>query len=76
MGGLNAGGIASELYDKVEHSAVLVADIGSGIVAPQGGDELIIKGHLTQKLCVRFRSVEAVVGDGDHGGDHLVLSAA
>ena len=41
----------------------------------QSVDKLLIERHSTQKLCVRVDSIHAPVGDGDHGGDHLVLAA-
>lgn len=33
----------------------------------------VIQSHATQKLCVRFQSVVAMIRRGDHGGDHLLL---
>jgi hypothetical protein len=41
----------------------------------QGGYHFIVEAGATQKLCVGFDSIEAPVGDGDHGGDHFVLVA-
>jgi hypothetical protein len=42
----------------------------------QRGDHFVIEAGATQKLCVGFDSIEASVGDGDHGSDHFVLLAA
>ncbi len=69
------GGVAGELDDVFEHGFVLSADGGGAEVFLQRGDHFVVEAGATQKLCVGFDSIEAAVGDGDHGGDHFVLVA-
>jgi hypothetical protein len=43
------------------------------VVFLQRSHQIAIKGHATQKLCVRLNSIVAPVGYRNHGGNHLVL---
>jgi hypothetical protein len=36
--------------------------------------KLLIKADATQKLCVRFESIDAAIERRDRGRDHLVLA--
>jgi hypothetical protein len=40
-------------------------------MVPDGFDQLLATGLYTQKLCVRFCSIDAVLGSGGHGGHHF-----
>lgn len=75
MAWMNPAGVTGQLNDIVEHRPIGLTQLRLCIVTPQCGDQSLIESHLTQKLCVRLRSVEAVVDDRDHGRDHLVLGS-
>ena len=48
---------------------------GSAMVLTQGCNQRLVSGRSTQKLCVRFDSIVAVIDDRNHRGNHLMLSA-
>ena len=73
---VNLSRILCHSHDVVEHHAVLVADRRSGIVALQGVNKVLIQSDSTQKLCVRFYSIDAPVRRRDDGCYHLVLAAS
>ena len=72
----HAGRVAAELLGKRCECPVPVAQPIDG--APGAGldglDEVRLPTFDTQKLCVRLRSVEAVLGGGCDAGDELTLS--
>ena len=59
----------------VEHHSLLPGYGCGGVVLLQCFDEGFIQGDATQKLCVGVDSIDAAVGDGDHGSDQFVLAA-
>ena len=68
------GRVFRELHDIIEHDAFLRRNGRGGVVAFQGRDQFFIEGDATQKLCVRLDSINAPVGHGNHGRDHLVMT--
>ncbi len=60
--------------DVVQHGSIGRAQLRRSIIDTEGRDKLLIPGCSTQKLCVRFRSIEAVVNNGNNRCDHLVLT--
>jgi hypothetical protein len=64
-----------QLLDILEHGAVTVVQLGGPPVVAQGVRELLIKADATQKLCVRFKSIDTAIERRDCGRDHLVLAS-
>jgi len=73
VGGGDAGRILCYLHDVIQHHTILLPDRGMLVVFLQRSYQLAVKSNATQKLCVRFDSIVAAVGYGNHGCDHLVL---
>src|SRR5271165_4399578 len=73
--GRDLGSVPGQLDDVIDHDPLGLGDWGRLVVLTQRLDKIVIQGDPTQKLCVRDNSVMALVGQGDHGGDHLVLPA-
>jgi hypothetical protein len=60
-----------ELLDKLQHAAILFGQFSRAIVLLDSSSEVSILRGGTQKLCVSGHSIEAVVGAGGDGIDHL-----
>ena len=73
--GRDLGRVLGELDHVVDHHSLCSVIGACRVVFPQRLDQSIVQGDPTQKLCVRDNSVMALVGQRDHGGDHLVLPA-
>ena len=73
---VNLSRIPGDSHDVVEHHAILVAYRRGCVVALQSFDQILIQSDSTQKLCVRFYSIDAPVRSRDDGCDHLVLPAS
>ena len=67
--------VAGQLDYVIQHEHVRFANRSLFIVIAKSSDEVLIESHLTQKLCVRFRSVKAVISERNDRGYHLVLGA-
>jgi len=72
----NPGSVSREFYHVVHHHPLLGGNGRLSVIRLEGGHEVLVQCHPTQKLCVRLDSINASVGDRDHGGDHLVLATA
>ena len=70
------GRIPGKFHHVIQHHAFLPGYGSGGVVLFQRLNQCFIQGYPTQKLCVRVDSIDAAVGDGNHGGDHFVLAAA
>lgn len=66
--------IARELDDVIAHNKLSLGDRRAFVVLTKLSDEVGIQCYATQKLCVRFHSVKAVVRRRHHRRDHLVLT--
>ena len=73
---INARGIFGQLRNVIKHDSVLRRERSSCVVFLQRPDKLFVQRDPTQKLCVRFDSIKAAVGHGDHRCNHLVLASA
>jgi hypothetical protein len=70
----DAGGIASNLLDVLEHHPILFRDGGRPEIGFERLDERFIQRDTTQKLCVGLQSILAPVRDRDDRRDHLLLA--
>jgi len=66
--------VFGQLYDVIQHRAVLIADRRGSIIFAKCLHHFFVQRDSTQKLCVRFDSIVAPVRQRNHGGDHLVLA--
>lgn len=73
ISGADFRGVFGELNHVVQHHAFLRSDWSGLIVHAQGLDQVFVESDATQKLCVGLNSIKAAIGDGNNGGDHLVL---
>jgi hypothetical protein len=71
----NLGRILCQLYDVVHHCAFCFGDRSRRVIRFQSIDQRGVQGYATQKLCVGVDSIDAPIGNRNHGGDHLVLPA-
>ena len=72
---LHPDGMSRQQSHIIQHCTIRRVQVGSAIIYPEGGNQRIVSGDSTQKLCVRFRSIVAVVEDGNDRRDHLMLAA-
>jgi hypothetical protein len=73
---LDSRGVFGDPHGVVQHHAFLLSDGSCCVIFLQRFDQILIQRDPTQKLCVRFDSIDAPVRDRNHGGDHFVLAAA
>jgi hypothetical protein len=67
------GRVSGQFHDICQHHPFLMGDGSSRVVAFERIDQGRGESYATQKLCVRFDSIDATVGDRHQGSDHLVL---
>ena len=75
IGGRDARRITSHLRYVIEHNSLLLRDRRCAVVLFESSYKLMVQRYPTQKLCVRFDSIETTVRDRYHRRDHLVLSS-
>jgi len=69
-------GVFGDLHDVFHHDPFLVRECRLGVVGLERLNKFVVQRNATQKLCVGFDSINAPIGDRNHGGDDFVLAAA
>ena len=59
----------------VSESAISLKSEDATVATTLGRDQIIVHSYPTQKLRVRFHSIETIVSQRNHRRDHLVLTA-
>ena len=66
--------VLRQLHHVIQHRSLLLGDGRGLVIPPQGFNQVRIQRYPTQKLCVRFNSIETSIRHGDDGSYHFVLS--
>ena len=67
--------VLRQLHRVIQHRPFLLRDRRTFVIPPQSFNQIRIQSYSTQKLCVRFNSIETSVRHGDDRRYHFVLSA-
>jgi hypothetical protein len=68
-------GRRGQAHGEIKHGAILIGQVGLGVVPPQRGGELVVETGPAKELDMTLRSVKALILHGHYRGDHLVLAA-
>src|SRR5271166_2302326 len=63
-------GRCGQAHGEIEHSPILLGEVGPGVVPSQRGGKFLVEAGPTKKLDVALHSVKAAIVNGHDGGNH------